>query len=249
MRRAISLLKAFGPKRYELGVSELSRLTGLHKTTVYRLLVTLEEEGCIQHNQSNDKYSLGPALIGLGRMVLDNIDIARQALPHMRDLVEETGETAMLEVWDDSRPLVVANVDGKRFTHMIARAGYHLPAHGSSGGKAMLAFLSAEEIDKVIARGLKQYTENTITDRERLLEELARIRAAHVSYDRQEVDIGVCAVSAPIFDHLGRIAGTLTVAGPTQRIQMDEDSTLVQLIKRTAEAISRDLGYQILPQT
>lgn len=244
MRRAISLLKAFSPAQRELGVSQLSRLTGLHKTTVYRLLVTLEEEGFIQHNPGNDKYRLGSALIRLGRLVLDGIDLVRQALPHMRALVDETSETAMLEIWDDGRTLVVANVDGNRFTHIIARAGYHLPAHGSSGGKAMLAFLSQEEIDKVLARGLKQYTENTITDRRRLLEELAHIRATHISFDRQEIDIGVCAVSAPIFDHLGGVAGALTVAGPTQRIQLDEDGALVQLIRRTAEAVSRELGYQ-----
>lgn len=243
VRRAMRLLKAFGPMQDELGVTELSRITGLHKTTVYRLLVTLDEEGFIEHGSSSDKYRLGPALIHLGRIVLDNIDVGKQALPQMRALVEDVGETAMLEIWDDGRTLVVAKVDGQRFSHVIARASYHLPAHASAGGKAILAFLPHDEIDRVMARGLKQYTENTITDPRLLLEELTRVRVTLVSYDRQEIDIGICAISAPVFDHRGKIAGALSVAGPAQRIQLDEAGVLVQRIKGTAEAISRRLGY------
>ncbi len=243
VRRAVSLLKAFEPNRPELGVSELSRAVGLHKTTVYRLLVTLKEEGFVQHNPANDRYRLGPSLIRVGRIALDSVDLSKQAMPHMRALVDEVGETAMLEIWDDRRTLVVATVDGPRFTHIIARAGYHLPAHGSSGGKAMLAFLPSEEVDKVLARELKKYTENTFTDPGRLREELAQIRATGVSYDRQEIDIGVCAISVPIFDHRGEIAGALTVAGPMQRIPQGEDSALRQLVKKAGEAISRELGY------
>jgi DNA-binding IclR family transcriptional regulator len=240
----MSLLKAFGPTQHELGVSELGRLTGLHKTTVYRLLVTLAEEGFIQHNPANDKYRLGAALIRLGRMVLDNIDIGRQALPRMRALADETGEAVMLEVWDGGRTLVVASVDGRHFAHIIARAGSHLPAHGSSGGKAMLAFLPSSEVKKVVDLGLKQYTANTLTDAPRLQEELARIRATQISVDRQEIDIGVCSIGAPIFDHSGQVAAALTVTGPAQRIPTDPGSALAQTVAKTARVISRDLGYE-----
>lgn len=243
VRRAIQLLRAFGPTRPELGVSELSRLTGLHKTTVYRLLVTLEEEGLIKHIVGDDKYRLGPGLIRLGRIVLDSLDLGKQALPHMRALVQETDETAMLEIWDDGRTLVVASVDGRRLTHVVARPGNHLPAHGSSGGKLMLAFLPAEEVEKVVARGLKQYTENTILDRDHLLAELENVRRSGVGYDRQEIDIGICAASAPIFDHRGEIAGALTVAGPTQRLNLEDDGGLTRQLRETAARISRELGY------
>lgn len=246
VRRAMSLLKAFGPTRPELGVSELGRLTGLHKTTVYRLLVTLEEDGFIQHNAADDKYRLGAALIRLGRIVLDNMDIGRQALPRMRALADETGEAVMLEIWDHGRTLVVANVSGRHFAHVIAHEGSHLPAHGSSGGKVMLAFLPQAELDNVVARGLQRYTENTLADPIRLRDELERIRAARISFDRQEIDIGVCAVSAPIFDHDGQVTAALSIVGPAQRIQTDTDSALARLIAGAACEISRDLGYHLV---
>lgn len=244
IRRALRLLNAFGPSQPELGVSELSRIVGLHKTTVYRILVTLEEEGFVKRNPANDKCSLGPSIIRLGYTAMGNADLGKIAPRHMRSLAEETGETAMIEIWHSGRTLVIGQVEGHHFSHVLVRAGHHLPAHCSSGGKAILAFLPSDEINKVISSGLRKYTEHTITDPQRLLEELASIRAKRVSYDRQETDVGVCAVSAPIFDHLGAVAGALTVGGPTQRIHLGEDSALVQLTKRTAEAISAELGYR-----
>ncbi len=247
MRRAISLLNAFGSAQRELGVSELGRIIDLHKTTVYRLLVTLEGEGLVQHNPATDKYRLGAALIPLGQLAVDSIDITGQALPHMRALAAETSEAVNLEIWDGGRTMVVANVQGRHFAPMIARTGSHLPAHGSSGGKLMLAFLPSSEVEKVIAHGLKRYTENTLTDSVRLREELENIRATRISFDRQEIDVGVCCVSAPIFDHSGAIAGALTMAGPAQRIQPLEDQALVPLIRKTARTISRELGYHSRP--
>lgn len=241
--RATRILRAFSSRKPELGVSELSRLTGLHKTTVYRLLVTLEQESFLQRSPDSDKYRLGPALIRLGRLVLDGIDLARQALPHMRALVDETDETVMLEVWDNDRALVVASVDGRRLSRVSAGAGSRMPAHATAGGKMLLAFLPREDIDRVIARGLKRYTENTITDREGLLVELEKIRASGVSFDREELDIGTCAVSAPIFDHTSKIAAVLTVAGPTQRLHIDKEGDLAELVRKTAMNISGSLGY------
>lgn len=241
--RATRILRAFNSRKPELGVSELSRLTGLHKTTVYRLLVTLEQESFVQRSPDSDKYRLGPALIRLGRLVLDGIDLARQALPHMRALVDETDETVMLEVWDNDRALVVASVDGRRLSRVSAGAGSRMPAHATAGGKMLLASLPREDLDRVLARELKRYTENTITDREGLLIELEKIRAGGVSFDREELDIGTCAISAPIFDHAGRIAAVLTVAGPTQRLHIDEEGDLADLVRKTAMNISRSLGY------
>ncbi len=241
--RAARVLGAFSTRQPELGVAELSCLTGLHKTTVYRLLVTLEQESFVRRSPDNDKYRLGPELIRLGSIVLDSTDLARQSLPHMRALVDETDETVILDIWDNGRPLVVANVDGRRLSRVSVRAGSRMPAHATSSGKLLLAFLPREEVDKVVARGIKRYTENTIIDQRSLLVELEKIRASGIAFDREELDIGTCGISAPIFDHRGKLAAALTVAGPTQRLHLDEDGDLAHLVRKTAESISCGLGY------
>lgn len=241
--RALRVLQAFSSKQPELGVAELSRLTGLHKTTVYRLLVTLEQERFVQHSPDKDKYKLGPALIRLGRVVLDSTDLAKLALPHLHTLADETDETVMLEIWDNDRTLVVACVEGRHLSRVSTRTGSRMPAHASSSGKLLLAFLPREEVDKVIVRELKRYTENTITDQGSLLVELAKIRANGIAFDREELDIGTCAISVPIFDHRDKLAGALTVAGPTQRLSFAEDGGLTHVMQRIAVSISGCLGY------
>lgn len=241
--RATRILRAFSSRKSELGVSELSRLTGLHKTTVYRLLVTLEQESFVRHSPDNDKYKLGPALIQLGRLALDGIDLVKQALPHMRAVVDETDESVMLEIWDEDRALVIASVDGRRLSRVNAGVGSRMPAHSTAGGKVLLAFLPGEEIDRVIARGLKRYTQNTITDRESLLIELEKVRARGIAFDCEELDIGTCAISAPIFDHSGRVAAAITVAGPTQRLHVGKEDDIAELVQRAAMSVSRGLGY------
>jgi IclR family transcriptional regulator, KDG regulon repressor len=242
VRRAAKLLRAFTIARPELGLSELSRLTGLHKTSAYRLLSTLEEEGFVRQNPENEKYSLGPVFFRFGAIVSDS-DLTKHALPHMRALVEQTGETAALHIWDEGRTLAVAIVDGTRPMAVSSRVGAQLPPCSTASGKALLAFLPPEEAERVIAQGLKRFTDNTITDPARFREELENIRTTGLSFDREETDTGFSGVSSPIFDHFGNLAGVVTIVTVAGRLRTEEGQLLPPLVKKTAELISRELGF------
>lgn len=242
--RAIAILQAFDEKHLELGVTELGQLTGLDKSTVYRLLSALQQGGLIAQNVVTAKYHLGFGLLPLAGLARQNLDLPRVVRPYLEELAEYSKETVNLSILNDDDKVV--NTDGINSPRRVRNVGWigrEMPPYAVSGGKVMMAFLPDERLDRILARGLKAQTENTITTRDRLLRELEQIRKLGYSTAREELEIGLNAVAAPIWNHQGIVVAALSVSGPSFRLPAERLVELGGVTKGTADRISRQIGY------
>lgn len=240
----MQLLDCFTRERPELGVSELSRLVGMHKATVHRILMALEHHGLMEQDAATEKYRLGLKLLELGSRVVARLELPAVARPELERLVAQTGETAHLVVVDQDEGLYLEKVESPRPFRMPSQVGRRLPLHCTGVGKAILAFLEPAERQRIIeARGLRRFTPNTITDPGALADELRRIRERGYSVDNEEVEIGLRCVGAPVFNHFGRVAAGISIAGPAARLTDQEIPRLAEAVKACAAAISARLGY------
>jgi DNA-binding IclR family transcriptional regulator len=242
--RTMQLLDCFTRERPELGVSELSRMVGMHKATVHRILMALEQHGLMEQDPATEKYRLGLRLLELGARVNERLHLPRLARPELERLVALTGETAHLVVMDQEEGLYLEKVESPRPFRVPSQVGRRLPLHCTGVGKAILAFLEPGQRHRVLgAKGLARFTPRTITEPQALETELQRIRERGYSMDDEEVEIGLRCIGAPVFDHQGQVVGAISIAGPAGRITPAEVSGLAESVKSCAAAISARLGY------
>lgn len=214
--RAIRLLKLFAPEQPELQLAEVSERAGLNKTTAHRLLQALHSESLLDRNPVNGAYRLGPALMALGVQALSSNDLRLRARPLLKRLAEETGETATLEVPIDDTMLILDEVTGSHFVGAAGNVGTRWPIHATSTGKALIAF-DERGADR-LGESLEGLTAHTITERNRLLEQLGEIRRRGFAETVDELEDGFSGVAAVVRGGTGQVLGALSICGPTQRL-------------------------------
>jgi len=247
VRRAISILEAFSSEKAELGVTELSQKLNLHKSTVSRLLSSLQREGWVEENPLTHKYRLGMALVTLGGLVLQRLDVTQSALPHMRALVDITQETVNLAIRDRDEAVNIAEIPSPQPVRYIGWVGRRIPLHCTSTGKVLLAYLPTAEREAFFARGLPRYTSNTITSSDLLRRELVRVREQGYAVCHEEFDIGLNGGAAPVRDHTREVVAVISVAGPAFRLSPDRFPVVATHVKQTALKLSLQLGYNSPP--
>jgi IclR family acetate operon transcriptional repressor len=242
--RAVRLLKAFTVDEPEIGVGELSRRVDLPKSTVYRLLSSLEENGLIRQNPETGRYGLGVELISLSNRVLAYADLQRAARPHLRALADTLQETVNLSILDGDQVFNLEQfVAGDRLVMRVGWVGRRMPAHAVSSGRAILAFLPENEINQILDQELQAYTPHTLTDPDKIREELSRIRIHHYSAIFEELEIGLHAVSAPIHNHRDRVIASVSVSGPAYRLPADRIHEIAPMVIATADSVAHELGF------
>jgi IclR family transcriptional regulator, KDG regulon repressor len=243
--RALQILECFSNGEKELGVTEISRMLSLHKSTVFGLLATLENRGYMEQDLSSGKYKLGMKLFELGARVQNNMDIAEIAKPYLEDIVKKYNETVHLVMNDKGQAVYIDKVEGSTSMRMYSQLGKRPPMYCTGVGKSILAFMPQEYIDDYLSNeDLKKLASNTITDVDGMNKELEKVRSQGYSIDDEEIEDGLRCVAAPIFDHKGDVAGALSIAGPTSRMTKTRMKELAGLIKETARQISNKLGYK-----
>lgn len=233
----LDLLSRSGP----LGVSEIARRMSIPKTVAWRLVDTLRERGYAVRDPDTRRYMLGLKVLELSASVRYRLEIVKVARPYIEELVEKCDETVDLGVYDRGEVVFVDKKESTRSVRMVSSIGRRLPVHCTGTGKALLAFLPEDEIEKIVSRGVARYTDNTITDPEALLRELVAIRAAGYALDRQEFEVGVKCVGAPILNPDGRAVAAISIAGPAARITDERVPLLAEMVKTAAAGIARDL--------
>jgi DNA-binding IclR family transcriptional regulator len=234
--RAVRLLKMFTNERPEMSLAEISRASGLNKTTTHRLLRALQSEALIDRNPATSAYSLGAGLMALGVQALASSDLRRRVRPLLRTLARETGETATLEVPFEDSMLILDEVAGNHVLGSAGNIGTRWPIHATSTGKVLLAF-DESGIDRLDSR-LKPLTKSTLTDREALRPQLAEARRLGYATSLNELEDGFAAVATIIRGVLGDIQGALSVGGPTQRLTATRRAELGAILCRAAERIN-----------
>lgn len=240
---SIRLLTSFSGEEDELGITTLATRLRLAKSTVHRLAATLTSAGFLEQNADTGKYRLGIALFELGALVRRRMDVATEARPRLRELLEKTGETVQLGIVDHFSVLYVYEMESPRAIRMAAAVGGRAPLHCTAVGKVLLAFQPAEYAKDVIDRGLSAYTSKTLTRREAVLDMLEEVRLREHAIDDEESESGLRAIAAPVRNHTGAVIAALGVAAPVQRMSKKTMHTYVPGVIDTANAVSARLGY------
>jgi IclR family KDG regulon transcriptional repressor len=241
---SIRLLTSFSGEENELGITTLATRLRLAKSTVHRLAATLRSAGFLEQNSETGKYRLGVALFELGALVRRRMDVANEARPKLRELLEKTGETVQLGIVDHESVLYVYEMESRHAIRMAAAVGGRAPLHCTAVGKVLLAFQPADYVKHVLGNGLKSYTPKTVTRRDELLSLLEEVAAREYAIDDEESEPGLRAIAAPVRNHTGAVIAALGVAAPVQRMTKKMMLDCVPSVLATAQAVSSRLGYE-----
>jgi DNA-binding IclR family transcriptional regulator len=244
LQRAIAILRAFTITTPELGVTEISKRVGLHKSTAFRLLSTLIAEGLVSQNPETGRYRLGVGLIELAGRVLVHADLRQVARRHMRLLAEKVGETVNVAVLDGDQVLnLEQSVPRGYLVVNYGWVGRRTPLHATSTGKVLLASLPPDRVAVLLDKPLEAYTPHTITDVEALKAELESVRTAGYSVGHEEYEVGLNAVAAPVRDHTGQVIAAVSASGPSYRLSAENFEEVAKEVIAVAQAISTELGH------
>lgn len=244
--RAAKILDILATANREMALMEITNHLGLPKSTVHGLLSTLRDCHYVEQSAFNGKYRLGIRLFELGTVVSHNWDVRTVVSPHIQRLLEHLGETVHLVILDSNEVLYIDKREWHRISlRVVTQVGMRMPTHCTGVGKALLAYMPTHEARSIVEkRGMPRYTNKTVTNIEELVKELEIIRAKGYALDNEELISGVSCVAAPIFDNYGRVSAAISVSGPTAKIMGQNFNEIVEEVKSTAMAISRELGYK-----
>jgi IclR family acetate operon transcriptional repressor len=243
--KALEILLSFTPYNQEMGTVEISQKLGFHKATVSRILHTLTNYGLLQQDAKTRKFRLGQSAINLGLAVNRSIDseMVLMAKPYIDALRDALKETVVLELVSGRSAVIAYIAEGPGPIRIKGTVGDRRPVHAAAGAKAILAFSPPEMADQSLKEKMKQLTPNTITNEKVLLDQLQEIRRQGFAFDNEEVNLGINAVGAPIFNHEGKPVAAVVVAGLSQGITWEGASPIVSHLKETASKISDRLYY------
>lgn len=240
--RAIELLGLFSKSERELGVSEISRRMGLHKSSAFRIVRTLEHVGWLEQNAETERYKLGVRILDVAGVVLKSYDYRDFISATLRELKNDIGETAVLSVYTNNGGVCIDVVEADNQVSYTSKLGHHTPVYSGATGKILLAYQSEEEVKRVIEKGLEKLTPNTIITEEKLRADLADIRARGYATSFEETDYGVSAVGVPIFDRDGALLYGLSIVGPTERLREKGIDMLIEKAVSTGKALTEKVN-------
>lgn len=243
--RAITILETLAQNKGRCGITELSNATGLHKSTVHRLLSTLMSRGYAEKCKDSDDYKLGMKLLALGNAILERLDIREVAKPYIEELSKKTKEVVHLAILDDGEAVYIDKVESPDHSiRMFSQIGRRGPLHCTAVGKMLLAGLEDSEVEKIMSdKGMHKFTKSTIDNINDLKEELAKIRKNGYAFDEIEHEEGIRCVAAPIYDLSGKIVASISLSGPIIHVTHYRMPELTEEILKTAKDISYQLGF------
>src|SRR3954454_18622559 len=181
----------------DAGVTEIAGELGVHKSTAFRLVATLEQHGMVEQNEDRGKYRLGVGVLRLAGATTARLDVVQEARPIVRKLAADSGETVNIALLSDRSVLYLDQVAGQSALQAHNWVGQHIPLHATSNGKVLLTGLSSDEVEKRLPR-LPSYTSETVTSKARLRRELAEVREQGYAVAVDELEVGLTAIAAPI---------------------------------------------------
>lgn len=242
--RALNILEVVSKSKEPIGVTELSNKMDLNKSTVYRMLNTLQYRGYIAQDNETDKYKTGLKLFELGSLVINDLDLRKTSFSYLEELMELTGETVHLGILDDGEVIYIEKVESSETIRMHSKIGKRVYAHNTSLGKILLAYSDTKVMENILKKkGLPKTTENTIIKQDKFKEHLCQVKKQGYAVDNEERERGIKCIAGPIFDHKGEITAAFSISVPTIRLNTDITRKYVDLILKYSKKISGALGY------
>ena len=243
---AFELLEAFKGDKSELGVSELSKILKLHKNKIFRLLATLEYKGYIEQDPFTENYRLGLKSLELGQSFIHHLRLLSIAEPVLKVLVNNVKESAYVGVIREKNVIYLDIIEADQVLKVASRVGNMLPIYATAIGKCQVAFESRDAIEKLLPSELKPYTKNTITDKNKLYEELEKVKKQGYAVDNEELDSGIICIGVPLRDYTDHIIGGISISAPLIRTTKERlDNIIIPMTIAAAKTISAKLGYEI----
>lgn len=245
--KALTLISYFTKEKSAIGLSELSRLSGVPKATVYRLISTLQEHGFIDKVSvmgRDNQYKLGLKFLELGKLVSEGLEIRTVALPYMEKLRDKINECVQLIIMDKDEAVYIEKLECSQLIRLYTRTGRRAPLHAGACPRAILTFLPDAEIERILnSKPLVKVTDTTVADKAKLIEWIKRDRERGYTISYGELEPETVAIGAPIMDYTGMPTASISIAGPETRYTENEIPYLVDEVLKTAKEISRALGY------
>jgi IclR family acetate operon transcriptional repressor len=240
--RALFLLETIAEAGGEATLTELANRTNLNISTCHHLLATLIQRGFAAKVPGRRLYALGPRIIYLGHACLQ-VDLPRRAQPYLEAINQATGETVHLAALQGDNVVTLAVREARHAVRVdTGRIGKLEAPHATSVGKAILAWLPEDEIRRIVAGGMKRYTEKTVTEFPALLESLRIVRRNGYAIDREEFLPGVICVGAAIRDQAGTVIGAISASTPTMRASEEHVALMRDEITAATRGLSAEFG-------
>ncbi len=237
--RVLSILEWFDERTPELGVAEVAERLDVHRSTAARLLAALERHGHLEVDAASGRYRLGLRLVSLAGLVLNRFPVRTLARDVLRELRDETGETAYLGLLDGREVIYIDQASSPHVAVNVDWVGYRQPLTAGATGFLLLAFQPAEVVAELVRDAAGQAVPRVPSE----LELAAIRRDGYLVRTTQEPD-GVAGVAAAVRDHLGATIAALTVSAPAHRAEAGLETTLLPAVLRAAARVSERLGYR-----
>lgn len=242
--KAIDIIKILS-KEHELGITEIANMLDLDKSTVYRIISTLKEKDMVTQNPTTQKYRNSLKLFELGNKTVEDLGLRRVAQPILKELAETTKETVNLAILDGEYVVYIDKIETPATIKVDLPIGKRLPSYSTGLGKAMLAYLPKEKLEKILSTiRYEKYTHKTLLNKEDILKELYETRKKGYSFDDEEYIEGLKCIAVPILDYKGEAIAAISVAVPLYRYEKFKKSGFKDLIINNGFLLSNMFGYK-----
>ena len=248
LERACDLLRLFTPQKTRWTISELARHLNVPKSGVFRLVKTFERKDFLRSGEDSYEYELGSGIWELTGTVFGRRErLVEKAWSYLRDLNKTTGLLVSLRVLENEQMVIIDRVEGNDPVKVIFPVGTHQPLNHGAPGKLLLAYhypTDSTQLDELISRGkISKLTDRTLIDRRRLEEELNKIRRLGYATSDGEAIRGTIGIALPVFNSLGEVEAALALTAVESLCSMKQLVRFLPDLKRTAENISKALGF------
>lgn len=244
LERTLDILELLGEHGSGMRVHEICDRLGLNKSTVSRMLATLAEREFVE-KLKDGSYRIGVRIVEISSIHLNSLQLKTEALPYMEELQNKTGLIVHLATMMDKEIMYLEKLSPTANLRMYSQIGKRAYMHCTGLGKAMMAFLDRGEVESIIReKGLPKVTEHTITDREKLSEELLKIRERGYAFDEEENEIGVRCIAAPIFDYRGKVIAAISACGFLENYPYNREEEFIKEVLECVQNISKSMGWR-----
>lgn len=242
--KAFKVLETFSAENPERTFTEIVRATGFGRTNTHKLLKTLASLNCLCQSGNGAPYRLGPKLFELGSQYLAQLNLRRVAISYLLKLSEEFEDTVYLCIEDNGDALCLERIDGPSDIKVtVLQRGGRLPLHVGAAPLVLLAGMQDEEIKKIMkGKPFIQFTPNTIRNMKQLMQKVNDVRQRGFALSWEDVTPGVASIGVPVRDATNAVVGAISIGGILLRFEKEKMPALIQLVKTTADNVSKELG-------
>jgi IclR family KDG regulon transcriptional repressor len=246
VERALDILLCFTREEHTRSLTQIAETVHMSKTTVHRLLTTLENKRFITRDKVTGLYRLGFRFIEMASLVLQDVELHRWAYPYLQRLSAEFGETVDLSILDGAQVIYLEVIESPQRVKIAAAVGQRLPAYFTASGKALLAYLPEEQVRKIFAENMASTSSHAPISVPEMLADLRATAERGYAVSEQEYEEEINAVAVPILDAEKHPIASIAIVGPSYRLTNERLPLLGDALRKMTEVISSEVGLTAL---